>query len=116
MLHYFNFALFFAALFNVALFCHFTIDKCNILILHYYFNIALAYLTLDECCTFPFCSVNIALLTLQVVLTITLIMYFLRLPIQCCVFLLLHFYCPIVYWLSVFYFYVVLSNFYIFFR
>ena len=71
MLHYFNFALFFAALFNAALFHHFTICLCNILILYYYFNIALVHVTLDEYCIFPFCSINIALLMLQVVLTIT---------------------------------------------
>ena len=71
MLRYFNFAFFFAALFNVALFHHFTIKLCNILILHYYLNIALVHVKLYECSTFPFCSINIALLMSQVALTIT---------------------------------------------
>ena len=57
MLHKFNFALVFAALFNVALF--------------YYFNIALFNITLDKCCTFSFCSINIWLLMSQVVTAIT---------------------------------------------
>ena len=71
MLPYFNFALVFAVLFNVALFHYFTVSRCTILILHYYFNIALFNITLDECCAFSFCSINIALLMWQVVLTTT---------------------------------------------
>ena len=35
--------------------------------MHYYFNITLVYVTLDKCCSCPFCSINIALLMLQVV-------------------------------------------------
>ena len=64
MLQYFNFALVFTALFNVALFRCFT----TILLLYYYFNIVLFNVTLNECYTFLFCSVNIALLMTQVVL------------------------------------------------
>ena len=41
----------------------------TILILHYYFNIALFNLTLKEYSTFSFCSINIALLLTQAVLT-----------------------------------------------
>ena len=60
MLHYFNFALVFAALFNVALFYHFPISRCNVLIFHYYFSTVLFNGALDECCTFPFCTNNVA--------------------------------------------------------
>ena len=41
------------------------------LILHYWYNIALFNLTLDECYAFSFFSINIALLMWQVVLTTT---------------------------------------------
>ena len=74
MLHYFNFALFFPALFHVALFHHFTIQLWNILILCYYFNIGLIHVTLDECCTFLFNSINIALLMSRVVLTLYILL------------------------------------------
>ena len=52
----------------------FTILLFNVtlLILHYYFNIALLNVTLDECYTFSFCSIDISLVLIsQVVLTIT---------------------------------------------
>ena len=72
----FNFALVFAALSNVVLFHHFTIQRCNVLILHYYFDIVLFNATLDECCMFLFYTIDIALLMPQVVLAITLLVIF----------------------------------------
>ena len=63
--NYFNFALVFAALFNVVLFLLF-----YYLTLHY-FNIALFNVTIDEYGTSSSCPISIALLMPHVVLTVT---------------------------------------------
>ena len=56
---YFNFVLVFAALLSVAVCHYFTIQRRNILRLHYSFHIVLLNATLDECCTFSICSIDI---------------------------------------------------------